>query len=199
MNKKITNTSIIQIKGKAVPIPGDDIDTDQLMPARFLKEITFDHMGEYLFYDLRFDGNGKSIGYIIDASQYKGAKILIVGNNFGCGSSREHAPQAIKRFGIEAIIGASFAEIFSGNCKSLGIPLLTASAADLVMLRQIAQKEPASEFNCDLISKTISVNKQTFSIDLPEVRRESFINGTWDAVALLKQNLDKIEAIKLPY
>lgn len=194
-------TKIIQIQGTAAPLPGDDIDTDQIMPARYLKEITFDKMGEYLFNDLRFDEAGKSKNYIIDHPTYKNISIFLVGNNFGCGSSREHAPQGIKRYGIKAIIGLSFAEIFAGNCKSLGIPLLTVTPDVLAQLSKIVTDQPTSLLTIDLKNKTVTVANQTFSVDLSEARRKSFLEGTWDAVALLKHNSDKVDALvsRLPY
>jgi 3-isopropylmalate/(R)-2-methylmalate dehydratase small subunit len=189
------------IQGNAVPIPGNDIDTDQIMPARYLKEITFDRMGEFLFYDLRFTQEGQPKNYILDEAAYQNAAFLFVGKNFGCGSSREHAPQAIKRYGIKAIVGESFAEIFAGNCKSLGIPLVTAPYDIIKKIARQALNEPATVFTLDLTKKILSTEDEVFDIDLPETRRHSFLAGTWDAIKLLKDNNAKIEQLakQLPY
>src|ERR1041384_1109456 len=113
---------ITKISGTAVQVPGNDIDTDRIIPARFMKCVTFDGLGEYLFYDVRFDKAGKAKGHPLDDPRHKGASILISGRNFGCGSSREHAPQALQKFGINAVLAESFAEIFAGNCTTLEIP-----------------------------------------------------------------------------
>lgn len=194
-------TKIIQISGKAVSIEGDDIDTDQILPARFLKEITFDRMGDYLFYDLRYDSTGKSVQFVLDKPEHQGASFLFVGKNFGCGSSREHAPQAIKRYGIKAIVGLSFAEIFAGNCKSLGIPLVTVEADVLQALCRIVKSHSQSEFLLDLEKKTIFYSDKAFAIELPEARRRSFLDGTWDSLQLLKDQMASIEKVagRLPY
>ena len=119
---RIEDLVIKEVKGMAVPIKGNEIDTDRIVPARFLKEVTFEKMGEYLFYDVRFPNDKKDHLHPLNQEQYKDATVMLVENNFGCGSSREHAPQAIKRAGFEIILGESFAEIFAGNCKALGIP-----------------------------------------------------------------------------
>jgi len=198
---EVIMSKIVQIKGKAVPIEGDDIDTDQIMPARFLKEITFDKMGDYLFCDLRFDANGKSLDFILDRPAYQNSVFLFVGKNFGCGSSREHAPQAIKRYGIKAIVGLSFAEIFAGNCKSLGIPLVTVESDILESLYTILKSNSQSEFVLDLEKKIITCASQQFPIDIPEARRQSFLDGTWDSLQLLKEQMALVEKVAshLPY
>lgn len=195
------NTKIKQIKGSAIPMLEDDIDTDRIMPARFLKEITFAKMGEFVFADVRFDEKGKSLNHILDNPDYQGAAFLFVGKNFGCGSSREHAPQGIKRYGIKAIIGESFAEIFAGNCKSLGIPLVTASKENIAILAAAAKSDPKTIFTLDLESQTISDNKNSFKIGIPADFRQAFLNGLWDSTSLLKANIDKIKKMagNLPY
>ncbi|MFC1617303.1 3-isopropylmalate dehydratase small subunit [Candidatus Margulisiibacteriota bacterium] len=184
---------IKKISGTTVPILGDDIDTDQIMPARYLKEITFERMGDFLFYDLRYDEDGKSKNFILDKTEYKNASFIFTGKNFGCGSSREHAPQGIKRFGIKAIIGESFAEIFSGNSTALGIPLVTASKKDLEILYKQAESKPEIQYELDLEAKTISFENIIIAINLSEPRRQAFINGNWDIVETLKKNSSKID------
>jgi 3-isopropylmalate/(R)-2-methylmalate dehydratase small subunit len=119
-------SAVRRVAGTGLPLPGDDVDTDQIVPARFLKEVTFDEMGEYVFYDERRDDEGDLGDHPFDRPAYQGARILVVGENFGCGSSREHAPQALLRWGIRGIVGVSFAEIFADNCSSLGVPTVTA-------------------------------------------------------------------------
>lgn len=189
------------ITGTAVPIPGNDIDTDRIIPARFLKEITFEKMGDYLFSDARFASDGTPKDHPLNNPAYTGARIMVVGENFGCGSSREHAPQAIMRYGIAAIIGESFAEIFAGNCRALGVPVVTADPADIQRLMTAASNHPGQHWTLDLASKTVSVNGQVIAIELPESRRQAFLMGTWDATALLRQNeaLIRETADRLPY
>src|SRR5271169_1470074 len=148
-------SKINQIEGKAVPVEGNDIDTDRIIPARYLKEITFTNMGKYPFYDERFDAEGKPKGHPFDLPAFQGAAILFVNQNFGCGSSREHAPQALMRWGIRAIIGESFAEIFAGNCTTLGIPCVTASRSDLDRLTQAVIANPKLAITVDLMTKQV--------------------------------------------
>src|SRR5690349_21828607 len=128
----MSNDSVIKsVKGRAVAVSGDDIDTDRIMPARYLKCVTFASIGQYAFQDERFAQDGEPKGHPLDAPAHKGASVLVVNKNFGCGSSREHAPQGILRFGIKAIVGESFAEIFAGNCAAIGLPAVTASEKDV--------------------------------------------------------------------
>ena len=143
------------ISGKAVPIRGNDIDTDRIIPARFLKEITFNNMGNYLFYDERFNEDGTQKDHPINNPKYSEANIMVVGNNFGCGSSREHAPQSIMRYGITAIIGESFSEIFKGNCKAIGVPVVTASKDIIDQLQTQIESEPNTQFRINIETKTI--------------------------------------------
>ncbi len=136
-------SKINQIEGKAVPVEGNDIDTDRIIPARYLKEITFTNMGKYPFYDERFDAEGKPKGHPFDLPQFQGAHLLFVNQNFGCGSSREHAPQALMRWGVRAVVGESFAEIFAGNCTMLGIPTATSARPRSKSSRPWRRKNPA--------------------------------------------------------
>ena len=146
----VNSLSIFNVTGKGVPILGNDIDTDRIVPARYLKEITFEKMGEYLFYDARLQSISSTDVHPLDQSDFKGSSIMIVEKNFGCGSSREHAPQAIKRAGFNAIIGESFAEIFSGNCKNLGVVTGVLARPDLDALIACVKQSPSTEINIDV-------------------------------------------------
>ena len=193
---KITNVS-----GTAVPMRGNDIDTDRIIPARYLKEVTFARMGEYPFFDERFDAQGKKKDHPFNDPEYKGASVLFVNKNFGCGSSREHAPQALYRFGIQAIVGESFAAIFAGNCTMMGLPTVTVSASDIEKLMKSVEENPRTEYRMDLTSRTLSYDSNTIAVDLPETYRTALVSGSWDSTALLRANLEKVKktAAALPY
>ena len=192
---------ITKASGTAVPIRGNDIDTDRIIPARYLKEVTFARMGEYPFFDERYDGAGKKKDHPFNDPEYKGASILFVNKNFGCGSSREHAPQALYRFGIKAIVGESFAAIFAGNCTIMGLPAVTVGAKDIEQLMKSVEENPRTEYSVDLESKTLSYGNQKIAIDLPETYRSALITGSWNSTALLRANLDQVKktAATLPY
>jgi 3-isopropylmalate/(R)-2-methylmalate dehydratase small subunit len=192
---------ITQVSGTAVPIKGNDIDTDRIIPARYLKEATFARMGEYPFFDERFDPSGRKKEHPFNDPEYKGASILFVNQNFGCGSSREHAPQALYRFGINAIVGESFAAIFAGNCTIMGVPAVTVSAAEIETLMRTVENDPRTQFAVDIEKKTITFGTQQIAIDLPETYRSALTSGSWDSTALLRANLDQVKktAAKLPY
>ena len=195
--KKIT-----QIEGTAVPVEGNDIDTDRIIPARYLKEITFTNMGQYPFYDERFDSEGKPKGHPFDLPQFQGASLLFVNQNFGCGSSREHAPQSLMRWGVRAIIGESFAEIFAGNCTMLGIPTATVNHGEMMKLQTLIKENPQTKFMLDLEKKTLlKEGKEYLKFDIHETKRNALVNGTWDSTSLLLANGDKTAAIagKIPY
>jgi 3-isopropylmalate/(R)-2-methylmalate dehydratase small subunit len=192
---------ISNVTGTAVPMRGNDIDTDRIIPARYLKEVTFARMGEYPFFDERFDAQGKKKDHPFNDPEYKGASVLFVNKNFGCGSSREHAPQALYRFGIQAIVGESFAAIFAGNCTMMGLPTITVSASDIEKLMKSVEENPRTEYTIDLPTKTLSYDSHTIAIDLPETYRTALLNGSWDSTALLRANLEKVKktAAALPY
>ena len=192
---------ITKISGTAVPIHGNDIDTDRIIPARYLKEPTFARMGDYPFFDERFDSAGKKKDHPFNDPEYKGASILFVNKNFGCGSSREHAPQALYRFGIKAIVGESFAAIFAGNCTMMGLPAVVVAAKDIEQLMKSVEDDPRTEYSVDLENKTISCGNQKIAIDLPETYRTALTKGFWDSTALLRSNLEQVKrtAAKLPY
>jgi len=192
---------IIQVSGTAVPIRGNDIDTDRIIPARYLKEVTFARMGEYPFFDERFDASGKLKPHPLNDPQYKGASILFVNKNFGCGSSREHAPQALYRYGIHAIVGESFAAIFAGNCTMMGVPTVTVSHEQVELMMKAVEQNPRTQFIVDIEKKTITFGEQRIVIDLPETYRSALISGSWDSTALLRANLAQVKktASQLPY
>ncbi len=176
---------IITITGKAVPVPGADMDTDRIIPARFLKCVTFDELAGTMFYDERFNADGSSKGHPIDAPQHAGATIILGGENFGCGSSREHAPQAIKRSGVRAVVAESFAEIFFGNSSGIGMPCVCATHADLQTALQITTEHPETEWVLDLATMTLSCPAATLPVTMPAEPREALMQGRWDAVVEL--------------
>lgn len=192
---------IAAISGSAVPIRGNDIDTDRIIPARYLKEPTFARMGDYPFFDERFDPSGKKKDHPLNDPEYRGASILFVNKNFGCGSSREHAPQALYRFGIKAIVGESFAAIFAGNCTMMGLPAVVVGAKEIDQLIKSVEENPRTDYTVDLEKKTISYRNQILTFDMPETYRTALTQGYWDSTALLRANLEqvKLTAAKLPY
>jgi 3-isopropylmalate/(R)-2-methylmalate dehydratase small subunit len=176
---------ILEVTGTCVPAAGDDVDTDRIIPARYLKCVTFEGLGEFLFYDVRFDENGRPKNFPLNDARFTGATILIAGRNFGCGSSREHAPQAIYRYGFRAIVAESFAEIFFGNSTTLGLPCVTVSRPDLVRIRQIVESEPKSEMTINLTKETIRLGRDEFPGSILSTARDALINGRWDPIAEL--------------
>lgn len=186
---------ITQISGRGVPVRGDDLDTDRIIPARYMKCVTFDGLGEFMFYDVRFEEDGTPKQHPLNEERYKGARILISGNNFGCGSSREHAPQAIYRYGIRAVIAEGFAEIFFGNSTTLGLPCVTVSNADRETLQQLVEKDADTEISIDLENKTISAGGQTFSCDIRESARQVLTDGHWDPIAELLESNEQVDAV----
>lgn len=192
---------ITHITGTAVPVPGADIDTDRIIPARFLKCVTFDDLAEGMFYDERFNEDKSSKGHPIDDPKFAGATIMIAGPNFGCGSSREHAPQSIKRFGFEAIIGVSYAEIFFGNSTNLGMPCVSMSEQDNESLMELVTANPTQDLALDLNNMSLTYGDQSFSVTMPEGARQALVSGKWDAIAELVDNNEQIESVaaQLPY
>ena len=186
------------VSGKAIAIIGDDIDTDRIIPARFLRCVTFDGLGEHAFADDRAQSNGK---HPFDKSEYQDANILVVNNNFGCGSSREHAPQALLKWGIQAIVGQSFAEIFFGNCVAIGVPCLIASPEEIKQLQSAIANNPAAEVTVDLENMIVSSDNLSIPVTTNEGSRQMFLNGTWDNCGQLVANAENIRktATKLPY
>ena len=186
------------ITGRSFAIHGDDIDTDRIIPARFLKSVSFSSLGDQVFADDRKELRGN---HPFDINKNKGSKILIVNDNFGCGSSREHAPQALMRWGIRLIIGESFAEIFFGNCLALGIPCLTASKNEITKLQTLVNNKPEQIWDFNLKLKTISNKIETIKLNIEEGAYKMLYSGKWDATSQLLQEEDAIKkTIKnLPY
>lgn len=183
-----------QVTGRGVFIRGADIDTDRIIPARFMKCVTFDGLGEFAFYDVRFDpDSGEKTKHPLNDPRFDGATILLAGVNFGCGSSREHAPQSLRKYGFNGIIAESFAEIFFGNSTTLAMPCVMASAADIAKLRDAVEADPSVEITIDV--ENLKVRSSTgieFSVKMPESAREALVSGRWDPIQEL---LDKSPAI----
>jgi 3-isopropylmalate/(R)-2-methylmalate dehydratase small subunit len=192
------NSQITTISGTAIPLTGNDIDTDRIIPARFLRCVTFDGLGASVFADDRQQLQGQ---HPFDLPQFQGANVLVVNSNFGCGSSREHAPQALAKWGIELIIGESFSEIFFGNCVAMGIPCLTANAATTTRLQEILRTNPKTSITVDLNALQVQCGDFTAAVSIGEGARQQLTNGTWDACGQLVANLSqtKVTAAKLPY
>ncbi len=185
------------VAGRLIPLPGNDIDTDRVIPARYLKAVTFAGIGAHVFEDDREQNRH----HPFDDARFQGARILVSGLNFGCGSSREHAPQALKGWGIRAIVAGSFGEIFFGNCTTLGIPCLTADMADIEWLMAEAGRHPTQEGVVDVEARVVRVGDRTITAAIPDGARGQLIQGTWDATAVLLSAGDEIEqvAMRLPY
>ena len=177
---------ITRVYGTAVSVPGNDIDTDRIIPARFMKCVTFDGLGEYLFYDVRKNPDGSDRPHPLNDPRHARANILITEANFGCGSSREHAPQALYRWGIRALIAESYAEIFFGNCTTLGIPCVTATRDDAQMLARLVEETPELPVIVDVERSRVFYGldgAKNFPVHLPDGAREVLINGKWDPIA----------------
>lgn len=193
--------AIKTVTGRAVVVAGNDIDTDQIIPARYMKVVTFEGIGEYAFYDLRFDAEGNKKPHPFNEERFAGASIMIVNKNFGCGSSREHAPQALMRYGIRAIVGESFAEIFAGNCTAMGIPTLTLDHEAIQRLAALVENDPQVEISINLPSSTIAVGGESLPFAMSPAYRSALIAGSWDSTSQLLTNLEAIEkrVAGLPY
>jgi 3-isopropylmalate/(R)-2-methylmalate dehydratase small subunit len=189
---------IERVEGRACVIRGDDIDTDRIIPARFMKVVTFDDMGRHLFEDARKAAKGK---HPLDDEQFAGAEILVVGKNFGCGSSREHAPQALMRYGFRAFVGESFADIFAGNCANLGLVCLTLSEDDVEELSGSIEIDPSQAVTIDVAAQTVTSRAGTMQGAIPDGTRRQLLEGRWDATSVLLEAGDAIErtADALPY
>lgn len=191
----------LTVKGRGVSVPGDDIDTDRIMPARYLRCVTFADIGQYTFQDERFDPQGKAKVHPFNDPKHKGASILVVNKNFGCGSSREHAPQGILRWGIRAIVGESFAEIFAGNCTAIGLPAVTASEADIRSLMAYVTDHPEADVEVDLKTKEALFGNRRMPVEMRDSARTLFLEGLWDSSATLLSALGAVraKARALPY
>ena len=186
---------ITQVSGTAIPIPGADIDTDRIIPARFMKCVTFDGLGEYAFYDVRFDPeSGEKTDHPLNDARFDGASILVAGINFGCGSSREHAPQSLTKYGFSAIIAESFAEIFYGNSTTLGLPCVSSTRENIDILKAACTADPTLEVSIDLDAMTVTAGDLSFSVEMPASARQALLAGKYDPIKELLDNNDKIEA-----
>ncbi len=186
-----------QIIGRGIPLPGNDIDTDRIMPARYLKSVTFEGLETHVFEDDR----RQAPDHPFNQPRYQGAAILIVGRNFGSGSSREHAPEGLRRWGIRGIVGESFAEIFFGNCTALGLPCLTANAEDIGWLMEAVVRQPEREILLDVEHRLVRSGERTIPAMIPDGARNQLVTGTWNATQVLLEAGDKIERVakSLPY
>ena len=188
---------ILQISGKCISLIGNDIDTDRIIPARFLKCINFDALGKSVFEDDRKTLKGK---HPLDLEENKNASILIVNSNFGCGSSREHAPQALMRWGIKGIIGESFAEIFYSNCIAIGIPCFTLPKKSIEDIQKYIENESLI-LEIDLKNCLAKSKDLNFILEIKESSRKMFLSGEWDATSTLLENETLVErkSKELPY
>jgi 3-isopropylmalate/(R)-2-methylmalate dehydratase small subunit len=184
------------VTGRAVFIPGADIDTDRIIPARFMKCVTFDGLGEFAFYDVRFDPDtGEKTGHPLNDPRFAGASILVAGVNFGCGSSREHAPQSLRKYGFDGIIAESFAEIFFGNSTTLAMPCVVAAAEDIAKLRDAIEADPSVEVTIDVENLRVVTNSGlSFSVTMPDSARDALVSGRWDPIQELLDNEAAIQA-----
>lgn len=183
---------ITHVDGRAVYVPGSDIDTDRIIPARFMKCVTFNGLGEYAFYDVRFDSDGNQTEHPLNDPRFEGASILLSGVNFGCGSSREHAPQALYRFGFRAVIAESFAEIFFGNCTTLGMPCVMAKKADIEALGAAIEADPGTEVTIDVENRVVRYGDTSFDVSIPDSTHEALVSARWDPIGELLDGADDV-------
>ena len=190
------SSAVSRTEGRGIPVRGNDIDTDRIIPARYLRNITFEGLGEFAFADDRKYGAPP-----FDDARYQGASLLIATANFGCGSSREHAPQSLMRWGIQALLGESFAEIFQGNCTAMGVPCVTLDKDDIQRVMGIVEENPGVALDLDIIKKTLTVGDTTFQVDIPEGNRVQLLEGAWDATSMLLEGASEVRKVaeSLPY
>jgi len=202
-DRETAATRIVRVAGRPIPFRGNDIDTDQILPARFMKAVTFDGLGEWLFYDLRFDAEGRPKGHVLDDPRFraKGSRIAVVNKNFGCGSSREHAPQALLRWGVRALVGESFADIFFGNCIAIGVPCVTATEDAIGELMAAVERTPEAQMAVDLLTMRVEFCGLTYPVEMLSSARQHLLEGTWNATRVLLAAEDQIRrtAARLPY
>lgn len=193
--------TVHRVSGTGIPLRGNDIDTDQIIPARYLKAVTFEGLGQFVFFDQRFDDYDNPKDHPFNDEKYQGASILVVNDNFGCGSSREHAPQALMRWGIDAIVGESFAEIFAGNCLALGIPTVEADSETVKALQDYIEEYPEAEITVDVAKQTLEYDEGVVEVVVDAAQRKALVEGVWDTTALLKNNAKTVrETVEtLPY
>jgi 3-isopropylmalate/(R)-2-methylmalate dehydratase small subunit len=189
------------VSGTGVPIRGNDIDTDQIIPARFMKVVTFDGLGEFAFFDQRYEDDDTPKDHPMNEERFQDASVMVVNANFGCGSSREHAPQALMRWGIDGIIGESFAEIFAGNCLALGIPTVTAGSETVETIQAFVDENPDAEIEIDVEAETVTYGDTTVGVTVDDAQRKALVDGEWDTTALMRSNQDAVRELaeSLPY
>ncbi len=194
----LTSAVIDRVQGRGIPLVGNDIDTDRIIPARFLRCVTFDGLGEQAFADDRSQLQGQ---HPFDQPCYQGSRILVVNGNFGCGSSREHAPQALMRWGIQALVGESFAEIFFGNCVALGIPCVTVDPEHVTQVQQAIQADPSLHLILDLAAEQLHWGQGVITVSIPPGAKQMMLSGTWDACGQLLAQAQQIRqtATTIPY
>ena len=193
--------TVEEVAGTGVPVRGNDIDTDQIIPARFLKVVTFDGLGQFAFHDVRFDDDDNPKDHPFNEDRFRDASVLVVNANFGCGSSREHAPQALMRWGIDAVVGESFADIFAGNCLALGIPTVTADAEAIEALQTHVEADPDTAVEVDVADETVRYGGSEIDGEVDPAQRRALVEGEWDTTAMLGANPDEVKATAdaLPY
>jgi len=197
----MTLPAICRVSGAALPLRGDDVDTDRIIPARFLVSITFEGLGEHAFEDDRKAAKAKGKAHPFDDPRFAGARILLVNRNFGCGSSREHAPQALARGGIKAVVGESFSEIFFGNAVAIGLPCVALPGEAIARLQSLVEGAPKSALALDLEARTLIADGKMLPVSIPENAREAFLSGNWDGTSMLLERFQDVEAVaaRLPY
>jgi 3-isopropylmalate/(R)-2-methylmalate dehydratase small subunit len=190
-------SSIATITGRGVPLRGNDLDTDRIMPARFLRAVTFEGLERHLFEDDR----AANPAHAFSDARYKGATVLVVNRNFGCGSSREHAPQGLARWGIRAIVGESYSEIFLGNCAVLGIPCFTADPAAIDALQTLIERAPETLIEARVGDEVVTAGALQIEASLPAALRDAFTSGQWNPAAMLLERFDEVRTVasRLPY
>ncbi|MFA9517075.1 3-isopropylmalate dehydratase small subunit [Halopenitus sp. H-Gu1] len=192
---------VTEVSGTGIPIRGNDIDTDQIIPSRFMKVVTFDGLGQFAFFDQRFDDEDNEKDHPFNDDRFRDANVLVVNSNFGCGSSREHAPQALMRWGIDAIVGESFAEIFAGNCLALGIPTVTADTEAIEALQASIEDDPDAEIHVDIEDERVVYDDEEIDATVNDAQRKALVEGVWDTTALMGANANAVRetARSLPY
>ena len=195
------DSRVTEVSGRALPMVGDDIDTDRIMPARFLKAVSFDGLEAHVFEDDRRAAREQNATHPFDDARYQRASVLVVGRNFGCGSSREHAPQGIARWGIRALVGVSFAEIFFSNATALGVACVSLTPAEASELARIVERAPETTVTVDLAARRVHAGARQWVMSMPASDREALMAGTWDATAMLTADFDEVRATasRLPY
>ena len=194
---KSSTTAILSVSGRGLPLRGNDLDTDRIMPARFLRAVTFESLEKHLFEDDR----AANPAHPFNDARYAGARVLVVNKNFGCGSSREHAPQGLARYGIRAIVGESYSEIFFGNSAVLGVPCFTADTAAIDALQARIERAPVTPITADVATGVVTAGDLRIQASLPAAVRDAFLSGQWNPTAMLLDRFDEVRRVadRLPY